>query len=754
MPMILVSKPATSADSGMVLRNYGGQYQLFIQTAEDLEKALQLDNTCWMATSAPCNGLNCDPKLLECLDSDRNGRVRTDEFRAAISWMLRMLSNRQGIRGGSNVLRLEDIDTSHVEGQRLRASVQRILKNLNAPDTTQLSIAQVRDLRKIRADADENGDGIITPTAAPSPEVVDFMRAVMSTVGSLQDASGEQGISEAELNLFRKEAEGYLAWEARGRIPGGSDRSEILVWGLETPTAYATVESVREKIEEFFAQCCLVALDERAALQMRLRDQELAGMNFSDRAALEARSRLAPLEPPNPQQVLDLKGPLNPYYHDALMQLKREVLDRALGRNTDRLTRQEWLSVLDRFSAYRAWIQGKQGASVEKLGVEALRCLLASDAEATVRKLIDQDRGVAAEIADIGNVERLILYQQGLLKLANNFVSFPLLYDPDEQALFQMGKLIMNGMEFTFNVKVENRAEHRAAAQSAQVFVMYVEVFGSASGERFEVATAVTRGDAQGLYRGRRGIFITPDGRIWDARVVDVIVNPVSLWEAIKAPFLQLASFVEKQADRFTTTRYADMEASLGKGISAVDQSVKKTIDDPGKAAPAPAPAPPASSRAGAMRDIMVGGSVAVAALGSSFAFITSTLNQLRIWHLLAWGLVGLSVIIIPLIVLGIFKLRRRNVSPILEASGWAINANMRITATMGHLFTHLARFPEGARKEKVDLTEKFAKRLGYHSMLPPHVVLIPLILILSVALGLLLSPWAFSLFERYFYWK
>ncbi|MBI2193765.1 MAG: hypothetical protein HYU36_17455 [Planctomycetes bacterium] len=741
----------------MVFRNYGGQYQLVIQTIDDLEKALQLDNTCWMATSAPCAGVQADPKFLEFLDSDRNGRIRTDEFRAAVSWTLRMLSGRRGIEEGNDVLRLEDIDTSHVDGQRLRASAVRILKNLGQPDARQLSLAQVRDLRRIRADSDENGDGIITPGAAPAPEVADFIRSVMSVAGSKPDASGEPGVSDAELVRFRQEAEAYLAWDARGRVPSGSDRSEVMVWGSDTPSASATVEAVREKLDEFFTLCCLVAIDERSAAQMRLRDEELARMNFSDRAAIEARSRAAPLAAPSREETLDLRGPINPYYREPLQKLQAQILERALGRDDGRLTRGEWQAVLDLFAPYRAWVAGKPAVSVEKLGIETLRRLLASDGEKQVRQLIEKDMAVAAEMAEIANVERLILYQQGLMRFANNFVSFPLLYDPDQQSLFQMGKLIMNGMEFTFNVRVDNRADHKASAQSAQVFVMYVEVTSGATGEHFEVATPVTRGDAQGLYRGRRGIFITPDGRVWDARVADLIVNPVSLLEAIKAPFVQLSSFVEKQADRFTTTRYADMEAGLGRGISNVDQSVKKSIEESAKAAPAtpataaPAPAAPAANRGGAMRDMLVGGGVAVAALGSSFAFITSTLSQLRIWHLLAWGIAGLSVIVTPLIVLGVLKLRRRNVSPILEASGWAINANMRITASMGHLFTHFAHFPESARKEKFDLTQKFAQQLGYRSSSFQYAA-IPLVLLAAVATGFALSPWVFSCLESFFY--
>ena len=49
------------------------------------------------------------------------------------------------------------------------------------------------------------------------------------------------------------------------------------------------------------------------------------------------------------------------------------------------------------------------------------------------------------------------------------------------------------------------------------------------------------------------------------------------------------------------------------------------------------------------------------------------------------------------------FKLRQRNIAPILDASGWAVNGNVRITIPLGALLTQVGVRPKGSRFDPVD---------------------------------------------------
>ena len=53
--------------------------------------------------------------------------------------------------------------------------------------------------------------------------------------------------------------------------------------------------------------------------------------------------------------------------------------------------------------------------------------------------------------------------------------------------------------------------------------------------------------------------------------------------------------------------------------------------------------------------------------------------------------------IILPSLIIGILKLRRRDLSLLLEASGWAINGPMRLSLNLAHSLTEVAELPPGS---------------------------------------------------------
>jgi hypothetical protein len=61
-----------------------------------------------------------------------------------------------------------------------------------------------------------------------------------------------------------------------------------------------------------------------------------------------------------------------------------------------------------------------------------------------------------------------------------------------------------------------------------------------------------------------------------------------------------------------------------------------------------------------------------------------------------------------PSMVLAWFKLRRRNLAPILDASGWAVNTRARINIGFGTALTQLATLPPGSARS---LRDPYVKR-------------------------------------------
>jgi hypothetical protein len=607
----------------------------------------------------------------------------TNEVKTARIWLFKLLKNYTRLSAGIDILRLIDINTAEPEGERLRAAAELILTNLNISDAKEISLTQVRDVQSIMASAANNGDGIIPTSAISEPDLSQFVTAVMESVGSVSDAGGKPGIGREQLDMFFNEAQAYLDWKAKGKA------SEVMPWGDQTPSAFGLVSALEEKIDQYFAQCAMVGFDERTVTQIQFSQKELEEIDFKDKVMMQSCLKDAPLAALNSKGILDLKGKLNPMYIDILFDFKEKILNRVLGKDIKELTQEKWRKVKNIFTSYRVWLTGKQGAKVEKLGEERLRVYLDGSYREQIDNLIQKDLAVADNLNQIHDLEKLILYQKWLMELVNNFISFTNLYHPKRRALFETGTLIIDGRQITFTMKVYDRKEHKRIAEKSCMYLLYLEISGRRNNDiKFEIVAPVTSGNAGGLRVGKRGVFFTRDGKEWEAQVVDIIVNPISAWESVKAPFQKVAGFIKKQIDKFTKSGQSQMDKTLS-----------------------------APSASGMTRDLMLGGGIAIAAIGSAFAYITKALSEVNKLHVLVALLVLVAVVFLPIIITGFIKIRKRNLSVLLEASGWAVNMYMRLNTSLGRLFTHRPRLPKGARKERKDVVAQFIKEIGRPSL-------------------------------------
>jgi hypothetical protein len=108
-------------------------------------------------------------------------------------------------------------------------------------------------------------------------------------------------------------------------------------------------------------------------------------------------------------------------------------------------------------------------------------------------------------------------------------------------------------------------------------------------------------------------------------------------------------------------------------------------------------PAPAAPTGVGNFGGLMAGGGIAIAALGSSFAFITKTFSGLHLSTILIGLGAAVGAVILPTTIIAFFRLRRRDLSAILEGSGWAINLRMRLSYRQSRYFTERPAYPRGA---------------------------------------------------------
>ncbi len=661
----------------MTFRRYGSSYHLLIETAEDLAQAAELDEAHWIATNAPVKTINCDETFLKLLDLDGGGRLTSREVKTAIRWLLEVLSDRQGVSDRSSVLRLDAINSSCEAGRRVHAAARKILSRSAGRDGDEIALETVRQVKAQVEASPVSEAGVVLPEAAEDEQVQQFIADVIAATGGAAHPGGDQGVGGRQLEEFLTAAAAQLDWKRRGALPASQARTDICPLGEQTAVAHATVSALRGKIDQYFAQCEAAALDQRFIQRMGWTEAELKDLDFDDPTVIEEVLNKAPIARANAQRELRFDEPINPYYAESLAQFGKQVLEPVLGRSGPTMSAGDWQKIKAVFAAHQAWLDAKPSSNVEALGAEKLRAYLDGPFADAVRGLIDDSAQAALELDNIRLVEKLILYQGNLIDLANNFVSFPHLYDPHRRAMFEVGTLVMDGRRFSLAVKVEDRARHADVAKSSNMYVLYVEVAG-AGDSSYEVAVPVTAGGAGNLCIGKRGVFYDLLSRECDARVVQIIENPISTREALLSPFRRLGRLVTGKIESFAAGAEKKLEARTSTAVSQ---------------------AAPAGRTSGlAAGGMLMGAGVAVAALGSAVAYVTKTLAGLSGWTVGIAILGAVLVVALPTAIIATLKLRRRDLSAILEGSGWAINARMRLSRKQQRFFTQRPRYPKGAK--------------------------------------------------------
>ena len=665
----------------IVLERYGRSLHLRIRSAEDLRAALELDEAHWVATGAPVEMFHADGTFLALLDADGTGRILCHEVRRMISFALAALADHTPIdkrSAGLDPATLADTP----EGRQVALAAEDIRERWGTPGEGGLTIDHIREVKRQTEAMPVSEAGVVLPEAASDPEIGRFIADVVATVGGGPHPSGGRGVDADRLALFLSETRRYLDWRSQGQIPAGQERTDIMPLGADTPKAYHAYAALKSKIEQYFAQCLALSVDVRFAQQMGWTESELAQLDLDEPAAVEQVLRKAPLAPPSAEPVLPLDQSLNPYYLERVDAFKRDCMAPILGQADDRLTAEQWQRIKAALAAHEDWLGAREGDTVETLDVARLERYLEPRFAEQVRALIAERKRTAAMLDEVRAVETLLLCQLHLIDFANNFVSFPHLYDPHGRAMFEMGTLVMDGRRFNLAVRVPNRAEHRLVAVTSTTYVLYVEVTSSGRSPQ-TLAVPVTSGGKGNLCIGKRGVFYDLSGAEYDARVVDVVENPISFREAVFSPFVRLGRALVGKIESLTT---------------AAEQKLDARISEAVQRASAPPPAPPVERPAGVSRaGIIVGAGVTIAALGSALAYVTKTLATIDPLRIVLALLAAALMLLIPVSIVAIIKLRRRDLSTILEGSGWAINARMRLTRRQSRFFTMKPKYPAHA---------------------------------------------------------
>ena len=173
------------------------------------------------------------------------------------------------------------------------------------------------------------------------------------------------------------------------------------------------------------------------------------------------------------------------------------------------------------------------------------------------------------------------------------------------------------------------------------------------------------------------------------------------------------------------------IEEMAAKRAAAADAAADAKLAAAAKAAvsgevPKPVEPPKTKFDTGTLAAIGLVFTTLLAALGGIFGKILG----------LAWWQIPLAFIAIllaisaPSMIIAWLKLRRRNLGPILDANGWAVNARAKMNVPFGGSLTGVAALPPGSHR---DLVDPFAEK---KSPWPKVIVVLILLVIACLVLN------------------
>ena len=639
----------------------GGTVRVKITSGADIAHLGELDRKLWTVLSCPAKNLEFDQKTLELIDGDHDGNIRVDEVIATAEWLTGVLKDPDLLLTRGTEIPFSAFNEENENGAKLLASAKQILANLKL-EKDSIALEDTADMTKIFADTKFNGDGVITPASADDEKLSALITTITEKIGKAPDRSGVDGINADHIEAFFTALADYAAWQAAGT-------KEVFPFGDKTADALAAVGALKDKVADFFMRCKLIGFDQAIAPAVDVSVDKIGAIegNLADAGSAIADE---PLAKPAADGILPLDT-VNPAWKAAIEGMRALVLD--AGKKT--LSEAEWDEICGKFAPYTAWMGEKKGAEVESLGIDEVKALLKADQKEALLKLIEADKALEAEALSIEAVDKLLRLFHNFYDYLNNYVVFADFYDPDRKAIFQAGRLYIDQRSTDLCIRVDG--PNPDISSLSGMYILYCACKSEKMGKTMNIAAVLTDGDTDDLRPGKNAVFYD-----WSAVVTSIVENPLSIRQAFWAPYKKAGRWINEKVNKFAADKNA-------KGEGTLSSITEKATDKPAAGADAAQKAAPFDI--GKIAVI----TIAISAVVGVFTAIVSVLKGLTWWQWLVLIAALMLIISLPSVFIAWRKLRRRDLGPVLNANGWAINAASYVRGKFAKNMTEVAKFPK-----------------------------------------------------------
>ena len=467
-------------------------------------------------------------------------------------------------------------------------------------------------------------------------------------------------ITLPELNEFLKDYDENAAKALEDTLENLS--VSVVPYGANSDDAVAAVDAIRDKVTDYFLRCKFIQFHDDCAAALDVSVEKVAEISEKNLATSIEEISKYPLSKPRADALLPIKEGVNPAWQSQFAKVKELVLDVDYpGKDT--LTEEEWNAVVAKIDAY-----------------------VAAKDEETKNINDGHEERLTNEHDVIKPLERLLHLYRDFYTLLRNYVAMVDFYNKDIAATFQAGQLYIDSRRLDLCLKVgPDVAKHMDNSELSDMFLVYCKCTSRVKNETMNIVAVLTSGDINNIRVGKNAVFYDNSGQDWDAVVTHVKENPISVREAFWSPYRKFGRWCK---EKFTKSA-EEKEAAAFENLTAKADATTTAVAAPG-AAPVAAKKP---------FDIAKFAGI-FAAIGMALGFLLSALTGIFsvVFHSFLSAVIFIIIIMLcisgPSMILAWIKLRGRNLGPVLNANGWAINSKILVNSRFGRTLTQRAKYP------------------------------------------------------------
>ena len=284
--------------------------------------------------------------------------------------------------------------------------------------------------------------------------------------------------------------------------------------------------------------------------------------------------------------------------------------------------------------------------------------------------------------AEFMPLRKLLLIHRDFYRLLRNFVTLEDFYDRDSDTIasFEAGTLIIDQRACKLCMRVIDPAKHDSQAPLSGMYLIYCNCINQKTGKSLQIVAAMTQGEVNNLSIGKNAVFYDNDGLDYDATVTKIIDNPISIRQAFWTPYRKFSNWIEEKINKSAAEKdakaFGDLTAKADAAVADPKAEHKPAFD--------------IAKFAGIFAAI----GMALGMIGTALAAVATGMKGFAWWQYLVVLACILLVISGPSMIMAYLKLRRRNLAPVLNANGWAVNADAIVSVIFGRTLTEQVAFP------------------------------------------------------------